>query len=445
MTNAQKLALRLSEIRQKLNELSGKDELTDAEQSEMRTLTAEFPKVEERWRAATVAEVDDEAAALGDDPNDPGDGEAAELRRLRGTVRITDYLGPAAGGAGLSGAAAEFNAALDVPVVGPSGGVAIPWDALLAAEPVEQRDDPERRAFTTTAAYAGGVGQRPILQRLFGPDIMDALGVRVDAVPVGRAEWPLITGGVAPDQKPEGTAADTPVTAAFAAEVLKPKRLTGAYEYSHEAAAQVRDLEAALRRDLAAAVRAKMQELALLGDESTNAHEPDGFLTVLAAPTDPTSEADYSAYASAHAAAVDGIHASMETEVSSVIGVASYTHAAGVFQSGSGEAGSEALRRRSMSCRASVYVPGIGTDGTASNNPNGQTANVQNGNIFHAQGPNGGPMRGDSVAAVWPTLEVIRDIYTQSSVGVKLTWVALWDFQAAFRRAAYRRVAFKLA
>ena len=53
-------------------------------------------------------------------------------------------------------------------------------------------------------------------------------------------------------------------------------------------------------------------------------------------------------------------------------------------------------------------------------------------------------MRGDSVAAVWPTLEVIRDIYSQASVGVVLTWVSLWDAQTAFRASAYSRVAFDI-
>ena len=51
-------------------------------------------------------------------------------------------------------------------------------------------------------------------------------------------------------------------------------------------------------------------------------------------------------------------------------------------------------------------------------------------------------MRGDSVAAMWPTLEIIRDMYTQASVGVTLTWVSLWDAQTAFRAGAYKRVAF---
>ena len=49
-------------------------------------------------------------------------------------------------------------------------------------------------------------------------------------------------------------------------------------------------------------------------------------------------------------------------------------------------------------------------------------------------------MRGDSVAAMWPTLEVIRDIYSKASQGVLLTWVALWDAKTAFRSAAYQRL-----
>ena len=91
--------------------------------------------------------------------------------------------------------------------------------------------------------------------------------------------------------------------------------------------------------------------------------------------------------------------------------------------------------RRSASCMASNFVPV-------------PVSNVQNGNIYHSVGPAGGgpDMRGDSVAGMWSTgLEVIRDIYSQASVGVVLTWVSLWDLQAAFRADAYRRVAYQLA
>ena len=442
MTTSQKLAVRLSEIRQRLNEIAGlaDDAMTDEIRNEADKLTGEYRDKETQHRAAIVAEGEEQRAAEGAHGN--GDGEPAEVRALLSRVTLFDYLRPAAAGIGLAGAPVELAAAFKVPHVGPGGGVAVPWRMLetpeLRAAPAVRRD-PEGRAFTSTTALDGGTMQRPILQRLFGMDIMGALGVRIDTVPAGMTEWPLLTGGVAPDMKAEGTAASDAVAATFSTETLKPKRLTGKYEFTHEQAAQVADIEAALRRDLADAVKAKMSDLILNGDEATNAQEPDGFLTTITAPSNPSAVATYADYAGVHASAVDGIHASREGEVSSVIGTASYKHAASVYQSGSGESGSEALMRRSAGCMASSFIPAAPDSGNG--------ANVQGGNILHAAGPNGGgaSLRGDSIAAVWPTLEVIRDIYSQASQGVVLTWITLWDAQTAFRSAAYQRVAFKLA
>ena len=115
MTNAQKLALRLSALRQKLNELSAKDELTDGEQNEMRSLSAEFPTVEERWRAATLAEGAEEAAAAGEDADNPGDGENRERRELRGRCRVGRYMSAALDGLPVGGAEAELSAAAGCP------------------------------------------------------------------------------------------------------------------------------------------------------------------------------------------------------------------------------------------------------------------------------------------------------------------------------------------
>ena len=50
-----------------------------------------------------------------------------------------------------------------------------------------------------------------------------------------------------------------------------------------------------------------------------------------------------------------------------------------IYQAGSGESGSEALMRRSMSCLASSYIP----DADAS-------THISNANLFHSAGPNGG-------------------------------------------------------
>ena len=424
MTNKQKVELRLSKVRSRLNELAGLegDAFTDEVRAELDGLESEYGDLERRHRAAIISEGDEQNAAVGMFPDGP-DTDGAELRQLLGRVTMADYLGPAAAGAGIRGAAAELNAALEAPAAGPSGGVAVPWRMLLPDGGVEAR------AFTTTAQNDGPEMQRPILQRLFGPGIVDSLGVRMDSVPVGRAEWPLITSGVSPAQTKEPDAAAAAVAAGFSFANLKPKRLTGSYEYSHEMAASVAALEQALRRDLADAVKSNMEQQIVNGatPDGTNPHRVEGFTTKLTGADLSTAHATAADYGKLHALAVDGIHASMETEVMSVIGDETYQHAAGVYIAGSGESGSELLKRRSAGCMASTYIPAI--------------ASKKQSAILHAAGPNGGGiMRGDSVAAMWPTLEIIRDIYSKASQGVVLTWVTLWDAVVAFRSAAYKQI-----
>ena len=270
MTSKQKLEIERSKKVQRLNELLALegDALTDEVRNEMAALTDRMPGLETELRAAITAEAAEEAEARGLFGNN-GDGEAAEVRQLLDRTPLTDYLGPASAGTGIEGRAAELNAALKVPTAGTSGGPAVPWELL------------EIRAYTTTAErMTGSEVQRPILQRLFGPGVMDTLGVRLDTVPAGRSEWPLITGGVVPAQAKEGTAAAAAVTAVFSYANLKPKRLTGRYEYTHEAAASVPDLEQGLRRDLADAVKSAMSNLIINGIAPTNANPQnvEGFL-----------------------------------------------------------------------------------------------------------------------------------------------------------------------
>ena len=414
MTNSKKLAIRISEIRQRLNEIAGLegDALTEEVRAEADKLQADFKDVETQWRSATIAEGEEIETRKGE----VVDGEERERLELRGKVSLGGYLVHAGAGSALDGAEAEYNAAVGVEAR--QGGCAIPWDALE----VETRAD----AATGTSALAGGDVRRPILSRLFGAGIMGALGVRIDSVPAGISEWPLITGGDTPAQTAENAAHDA-AAATFSTASLKPKRLTGRYLFSIEQAAQVPDLESSLRRDLGAAVMAKMSDQTLNGDGT--APNVTGLFSRIAEPTAPTAVATYSDYAGLHAAAVDGLHADMETSVSGVIGPDTYRHAAGVYQAGSGESGSEALKRRSASCMASPFIAA-------------PAAKIQQA-ILHAGTET---MRGDSVAAMWPALEVIRDIYTKASSGqISLTWVALWDLYAAFRMAAYKRASFKLA
>ena len=65
MTISGKLAVRLSEIRQRLNTISGLegDAFTEEIRSESDTLGVEYRDTETKWRAATVAEEDAAQAA----------------------------------------------------------------------------------------------------------------------------------------------------------------------------------------------------------------------------------------------------------------------------------------------------------------------------------------------------------------------------------------------
>ena len=424
MNHRQRLQIEQSTKRERVNVIlaTETDKMTEELRGELDTLTGRLQTIEPELRAAIAAEGDEEQRARG--MFGPDDGEGAERNRLLTETSLTDYLNPASAGGAVEGRAKELNAALSVPVVGASGGVAVPW-AMFGTEEV--------RAFTATANNDGPNMQRPILQRLFGPGVMDTLGVRMDSVPAGRAEWPLVSGGVAPAQAKEEAAAADAAAATFTFASLKPKRLSGKYEYTHEIAASVAELEQALRRDLADAIKSSMSNQIINGAAPTNANPQNvqGFIARLGAATDLSAAVvEAGDYGSLHANGVDGIHASMETEVMSVIGDETYQHAAGVYLAGSGEAGSELLRRRSGGCYASTYIPAV-------------TATKQSA-ILHAAGPNGGGiMRGDSVAAVWPVLEIVRDIYSQASQGVVLTWVTLWDAHTAFRTAAYKHYAIK--
>ena len=221
-----------------MNVLLNQETRTEVEVNELTGIDHEGQSLEVEYRAAIASEGEEEGKARGEF-RDKQDGETAEIRSLFNKVSLNDYLNPAKAGNGLSGASMELNAALNSPTVGANGGVCVPFDLL------------ETRAWTDTANNDGSESQRPILQRLFGPGIFDYLGVRLDSVPSGRTEWPLVSSGVAPAQTKETVAGATPAEMVFVYANLKPKKLVGSYEYSHEVSAVVPEIEQASRRDLA--------------------------------------------------------------------------------------------------------------------------------------------------------------------------------------------------
>ena len=114
MTSKQKLELRLSEIRSRLNVLGGTEQaLSESETSEVETLSVEFQDTETRFRAAVIAEGENNGGGGGENRR-VEDSESAEIRQLSEKIELRRYLEAAASRGSLDGAESELNAALHI-------------------------------------------------------------------------------------------------------------------------------------------------------------------------------------------------------------------------------------------------------------------------------------------------------------------------------------------
>ena len=112
MTNSQKLSVRLSEIRQRLNEISGLEgnAYTDEIRSENDRLQTEFRDAEGKYRAAVIAEGEAEKRALESEP----DAEQRERLELRSKASLGAYLRAALSGRRVDGPERELQEAAKI-------------------------------------------------------------------------------------------------------------------------------------------------------------------------------------------------------------------------------------------------------------------------------------------------------------------------------------------
>ena len=158
MNNSQRLQVRSSEIRAKLNTLAGIDAPTDEQAAELATLTTEYQSVELRMRAAIIAE--------GGNPDgvkvETVDAETRERIEIRGKSRVGAYLLAALQGRLPGGAEAEYSAAL-----GTAGGE-IPLDLWEHDRPAPSA---EVRAATPAPSTGTGVTVAPVQPFIFAPSV----------------------------------------------------------------------------------------------------------------------------------------------------------------------------------------------------------------------------------------------------------------------------------
>lgn len=416
MTNTQKLQLRQSEIRERLNVLSAPEaDSTDESKAELNSLMAEIAEIEPKLRAAIVAE--QETIETRNDESGSGDPNLDDLRKR---ASVSEYIRQAVTGLPLEGACRELNDELGITAVrGQGGGVLMPVEQLALRADVANT--------STTAADADETQRRPIFSRLFARGVLDAMGIRLDSVPPGLIEYPILSDSATPAQTAEGADAADSVAASWNSEILKPKRLIAQYEFTAEAVMTVPGLDAALSADLKNAMTSQMSKEAITGDGSgSNVRGLDAAITF---PNDPTGVVNFNDAIQYGLSAIDGLHAHTESDISVLLGPATYRKVAGILQTSTTENAFDVLRRRGTSIITSAHVAA-------------PASNIQKGYVHAGRDMS----RGDSIAAVWPAMELIRDPYSKAGESKTIiTAVALWDLWSGFRSNAYKGIKAKLA
>ena len=255
MTAKQKIEIRLSEVRSRLNEVAGieGDAFTDEIRSEADALQNEYRDLEVRHRAAIVAEtavLDDAERRHGAAGGGVADGEGAEFRALAGRVSVGRYVentmgafrSASARGLNLTGGAElEFNQAVGL---GPDQ-----FPLRLLAGP-----EPEVRATTSTDTTTK---PKRWVDRLFADTAAEHLGIMLESVESGVASFPLTTGGGTPAQRGREQAAAAAAWT-ISATTFDPTRMSVYYEFANEDAMRVPGLEDSIVRDARKSLRERM-------------------------------------------------------------------------------------------------------------------------------------------------------------------------------------------
>ena len=315
MKDSQRLTIKASEQRSKLAELAALEELTDEQRGQLDTLSAAHQDTERQLRAAIAAEGDDVRDA---DPEvDP---EVRERMELRSKASVGAFLAAALSGRLPGGPEAEYGAALGVP----AGH--IPLDAFEVDRPAA-----EERAVTPAPTTGTGVTVAPVQPFIFAPSIAPMLGVEMPSVGTGAYSEMTISTGLTVNPEPKGDAADgtaaalTPVTA-------NPRRISARLSLAVEDIAQVgqANFESALRAHVSMALSNSLDNQIVNGNGT--APNINGLIAQLTDPTNPTAVADFDAFVAAFAGQIDGLWASMMSDVAIITNTDAYKLAAQTFR-----------------------------------------------------------------------------------------------------------------
>ena len=321
MTNAQKIRIRLSQVKQRLNEISELEgeALTEEIRAEAGPLHTEYDDLELRYQAAIVAEGEEETRANGGEL----DAEARERLELRSQASLTAYLRAALSGRQVDGREAELREAAGI-------GDGIPlelWDT-----PTETRVDA-----ATGAPATVGVNLDKIRPAVFAASIASTLGIEMPRVASGSYASATITTALTAGSQAKGDAAEA-TAAGFTVSSVTPKRISARLGIRVEDVAAVgqANFEGILRENLALVLSDALDSQVINGAGGNSGADLIGIFERLADPSAaPSAIADFDAFAAAHASGIDGLWANMLKDVAIVCGPETMGLSARVFQSAS--------------------------------------------------------------------------------------------------------------
>ena len=301
--------------------------LLDAEtRAELDGIETGTPDLERQIRAAQSS-VDTEdadsviAAATGDTP---AEGDRAELRARCSVGR---YLLGAGGRQ--TGAEAELQAELGL------AGDQIPLEVWQ--RPAETRAaEPETRA-VTPAPGTTGINLDVLRPAVFAPSVVDKLMVEMPMVESGTYATGTITTAATADAVAKG--ADVPETAgAFTVQTTTPHRVGASLNLAAEDIAAVgqANFESVLRQHISLVLSDELDDQLLNGDAQND--DLTGIFQRLTDPAAPGADvAAFDNFVAAFANGVDGLWATMMSQVSIVAGVDTYRLSARTFRDATGQ------------------------------------------------------------------------------------------------------------
>ena len=420
MTDAQRLAIRSSEIREKLNTLQATESLTDEQRSEMDSLRIEFQDVETRRRAAIALEPEPETRTLAE-----GDAEHRERVELRSKASLTAFLLAAMRGRQLKGAEAELQEA--------AGVDGIPLELWDTAPVMEAREKEER----VVAALPGstGVNLDPIRPAVFANSIAPRLGIEMPRVMSGTfASATITTSQTAAAAAKGGDAAA--IAGAMTAQTATPKRVSARLELAIEDIAAVgqSNFESILRENLSLALSAELDDQAINGNGT--APNLTGIFARLTDPADPASGVEsWTRFLAIQSGGIDGLWASELSHIALVVNPETFRLAAATFQ------GSDAEES------AASYLKRMGGGFWTNSRMPDTDANIAQGLLYRMGRSMAGGSMGmrTAVCPHWNTLGV-DDIFSGSASGTRaFTMHVLLGDVILVQPDAYAQVAYRVS